>query len=91
MLTVKVSGLDTLQNALADLQRVAKALDGELATLRIDPSNPQAAVTEMENAVDAKLAPFSGNPFAKRLAEASKEQFRKAILGRVEKAKRESD
>jgi len=84
---VELSGFDELQKTLADAQRAIESLDGELATLRVDPNNPQAAVAEMERAVDAKLAPYRGNPIVEQIAEASKEHFRKGIVDRAEEAK----
>lgn len=87
---VELSGLDELQKTLADAQRAIESLDGELATLRVDPNNPRAAIAEMERAVDAKLAPYRGNPIVEQIAEGSKEHFRNGILQRVEEAKNEA-
>jgi hypothetical protein len=88
---VELSGFDELQKTLGDAQRAIESLDGELATLRVDPNNPQAAITEMERAVDEKLAPYRGNPIVEQISEASKEHFRKGILGRAEEVKRSGE
>ena len=88
MFKVELSGFDELQDTLTDAQRAIESLDGELATLRVDPNNPQAAIDEMESAVDAKLAPYRGNPIVEQIAEASKELFRNGILRQAQEAKR---
>jgi hypothetical protein len=85
---VELSGFKELQKTLDDAQRALKSLDGDLATLRVDPYNPQTAIAEMERAVDAKLAPYRGNAIVEQIADASKEQFRNYILQQAEEAKR---
>jgi hypothetical protein len=87
---VELSGFDELQKTLDDAQRAIESLDGDIATLRVDPNNPQAAIAEMERVVDAKLAPYRGNPIVEQISEASKEHFRKGILEQVEEAKRKA-
>jgi len=87
---MKLTGLDELQKTLRDAQRAMESFNGELATLSIDPNNPQSAITEMERAVDAKLAQYRGNTIVEKIAEASKEHFRKKILERAEEAKRKA-
>ena len=82
-----INGFDDLQKTLDDAQRAVESLDGELATLRIDPDNPQTAIDEMESIVDAKLAPYRGNAIVEQIAEGSKEQFRNHILQKAEDAK----
>jgi len=84
----KITGLDALGKELEDAQRAMKSLDGELATLRIDPNNPQAAISEMERLVDAKVARYRGNAIVDKMVEGSKEAFRRAILEQVGEAKR---
>jgi len=90
LFNLKITGFDDLQKTLDDAQRALKSLDGDLATLRVDPNNPETAITEMERAVDAKLAPYRGNVIVDQIADASKEQFRNYILEQVEEAKREA-
>jgi hypothetical protein len=88
---VELSGFDELQKTLEDAQRAIQSLDGELATLSVDPNNPQPAIAEMERLVDAKLAPYRGNAIVDQISEASKEQFRNYILEKVEGAERKAD
>ena len=64
-----------------------KWLDGDLATVSVDPNDPQPAISEMERAIDAKLARYRGNPLVDKIAKASKEHFREVILKRVEEKK----
>ena len=88
LLKMEMSGFDDLQKTLEDAQRAMQSLDGELATLRVDPNNPQAAIAEMERLIDEKLARYKGNPIVDRIAEGSKETFRNRILQSVEDAKK---
>jgi hypothetical protein len=88
MLKVEISGVGKLQKTLADAQRAIESLNGELVTLRVDPNNPQAAVREMERAVDTKLAQYRGNSLVEKIAKASKEHFRKRILEGAESRRR---
>jgi hypothetical protein len=90
LFNLNITGFDDLQKTLDDAQRALKSLDGDLATLRVDPNNPQTAIAEMERAVDAKLARYRGNVIVDQIAEASKEQFRNYILQQAEEAKREA-
>ena len=88
-MSLKFTGLDALDKTLKDAQRALESLHGDLATLRIDPNKPQAAIAEMERLVDAKIAPYRGNAIVEPIAEASKKEFRKFILQQAEEAKRE--
>lgn len=88
MFEVELSEFDELQKTLADARHAIESLDSELATLRVDSNNPQAAIDEMERAVDAKLAPYRRNPIVQQIAEVSKKHFRKGIMERAGEAKR---
>ncbi len=82
-MSVKITGFDTLQKELAELQRAMASLDGEVAQLHFTPGDPasvQRAIEEMEAAVDRKAASYSSNPTVVKIAEGSKEAFRKRIL-----------
>jgi hypothetical protein len=83
---LKVSGFDNLQRQLEDAQRAFKALDGQLATVRFDPDNPEsidAAIRTMESAIDDKVAPYRNNPFVAPLIPEMKAKYREAILERA--------
>ena len=58
------------------------SLDGEVAQLRFtrsDPASVERAIAEMEAAVDRKAAAYSHNPMVAKIAEGTKEAFRKKI------------
>ena len=82
--------MEGLQKTLADAQRAMQSLDGELATLRVDPNNPELAIAEMERLVDAKLARYRGNPIVDGISKASKEQFKNRILQTAEDARKKA-
>lgn len=78
----KITGLDKLTREMDELAKFAKSIDGNLTTVRFDPNDPasvQAAIRQMEAAVDAKAAPYRSNNLVMDLASKSKEQFRQAI------------
>jgi hypothetical protein len=81
-MSVKITRGDKFQKELAELSSAMASLDGEVAQLRFTPSDPasvQRAIEEMEAAVDRKAAAYSSNPMVVKIAEASKEAFRKKI------------
>jgi len=83
---LKISGLDNLQRQLEDAQRAFKALDGQVATVRFDPDNPEsidAAIRTMESAIDEKLAPYRDNAMVASIVPQLKEKYRAAILERA--------
>ena len=78
----KITGLDKLTREMDELAKFTKSIDGNLTTVTLDPDDPasvQAAVRQMEGAVDAKAAPYRSNKLVMDLASKSKEQFRQAI------------
>jgi len=85
MLNINVSGLEKLQRELADAQRAFQALDGTIATLKFDPTDPTSvdgAIRQMEVAIDNKTAPYHGNDLVKKVAQGLKDAYRKKILER---------
>jgi hypothetical protein len=87
---LKITGLDNLQRQLSDAQRAFRSLDGQVATVRFDPNNPEsieAAVRTMESAIDDRAAPYRDNPFVAPLIPKMKEKYREAILERAKTAK----
>ena len=83
MVNVQITGMGELEKTLTDAQNAIESVSGVLATLSIDPSNPQLAIAEMERLVDAKLVPYKDNAIVQKLAQTVKEQFRAQILARV--------
>jgi hypothetical protein len=87
-MSVKITGLDTLQRQLKEAQRALESLNGTITTLRFSPDDPdsvQQAIRQMEAAVDAKVRPYGQNPLVSTLAQAAKESFRKGILERAKR------
>ena len=82
---MKITGLDKLARQTDELARFAKAIDGDLVTVKFDPNDTtsvQEAIRQMERAVDAKAAPFRSNSLVMNLAVQTKEKFRQAIRAR---------
>lgn len=87
---VKITGLDKLTKNLEDAQKALAELQGTITELKFDPNDPasiEAAIRQMEQAVDAKVAPYRGNPIIDPIAAKSKEAFREAIMKRADEAK----
>ena len=89
-MSLTITGLDKLQKTLGDAQRALNKLNGTVAELQFNPADPAsvaAAIVEMEQAVDAKVAPYRGNAIIEPLVTKSKEAFRKAIEERAATAR----
>jgi hypothetical protein len=83
MFNVKISGLNELQKTFDEASRAIQSLDGEIARIRIDSTDPlevQKAIHNMEVAVDGKIERYRNNPIIAKLADAAKETFRLRIL-----------
>jgi hypothetical protein len=88
-INVDITGLDKLQRDLEDAQRALRSLDGEIATIKFDRDDDgsvQRAIRQMETAVDQKVAPYGHNALVAKVADVTKESFRKQILERAKKA-----
>jgi hypothetical protein len=75
MLKVEIKGLEKLQREFADAMRALSSLDGTIATVKIDPTDPgsaRKAIRTMESAVNAKVARYRGSA----LVEAAAKQFK---------------
>jgi hypothetical protein len=94
MFDIKISGLDKLQRQLDDLSEAAKALDGEISTVNFDPHDPssvEAAVVQMEQAIDAKIAAYRGSELVENIATQLKDRYRQEIYDRAAKARLQTD
>ncbi len=63
MINFKITGLDTLQKQFDDAAEAIKALDGEIGTVKYNPNDPssvEAAVVQIEQTIDTKIAPIAG-------------------------------
>jgi hypothetical protein len=88
-MSIKITGLDQLQRQLEEAGKAFQALDGEIAAVRFDPADPvsvEAAVAQVEDAIDAKIAPYRGNAMVENVAAQMKEKYREQILDRAAEA-----
>lgn len=84
-MSINITGLDTLQRQLEEAQRALNSLDGTIDTLKFNPNDPQsvqAAIRQMEAAIDSKIAPYRNNPLVSQVAQGLKDQYREMILER---------
>jgi predicted nucleotide-binding protein len=92
--TFKITGLDEFQKVLDEAGKALHALDGELTTVKFNPNDPdsvEAAVTQMEEAIDTKIAPYRGNEMVENIAAGMKEKYREQIFDRVTAARLEQE
>ena len=85
-----IEGLDKLQKQLEDASKAFETLDGEITTIQFDPSDQasvEAAIADMERAIDSKTAPFAGNPFVENVSAQMKAKYRDQILARAVETK----
>lgn len=90
----KITGLDALTKKMDQLARFAEEVDGELATVAFDPTDPssiEAAISEMETAIDQKVASYEGNDMVADLVEQMKANLRDQILEEAAAARLEGD
>lgn len=83
MIKVEFSGFDKLQHTLEEASCALQALDGRIALIQMDCTDPfevQKAIHQMEVAVDERLQPYCNNPIVSNLATAAKEKYRERIL-----------
>ncbi len=91
MFRIEIKGLDKLTRQLKEAERALQELDGEIGTVKFDPTNPtdvQRAIREIERKVDTKLSRFRGNPLVQTVAQGAKKTFREYILKQQRNPKR---
>ncbi len=84
-----IIGLDKLARELDELAKFTKAIDGNLVTVNFNPDDAtsmQAAIRQMEAAVDSKAAPYRRNKLVVDLARKSKDHFRQVIKSKARSA-----
>jgi hypothetical protein len=80
-----VDGLDGLVRQLKDASQAFESLNGEIARVRVvpgDQASVQAAIEQMEAAIDQMAASYRGNPFVDPVVTALKEKYREHIIER---------
>jgi predicted nucleotide-binding protein len=84
------SYLDDLQKQLSDAEKAFRSLDGTIAQLRFNPKEPasiQAAIGQMENAIDERIAPYRSNKLVQSVASQMKQKYREQIEERAARAR----
>ena len=92
-MSFRLEGFDELQRTLDQATKALGDLDGEIATLSFDPGDPasvEAALVQLDMAIDSKIAPYRGNELVETAAANLKQQYRSEILNRAEEAVRGS-
>src|ERR1700691_2434456 len=85
-----ITGFDEFQKQLDEAIVAFKALDGEIATLNLNPDDPasiEAACRHMEDAIDARVAPYRGNSMVEDVTTQFKDAQRRAIVDRAAQAR----
>jgi|JTFN01.1.fsa_nt_gb predicted nucleotide-binding protein len=77
---------------LDEAQKALNRLDGALTTVHFDPDEPgsiQAAIHQMEAAVDRCVSAYSRNPFVKELTDGVKANLAEQIMEKASQARSE--
>jgi hypothetical protein len=89
-MSFKITGLDEFAKRLTDVAKALEGLGGDLCTVKFDPNDPfslEAAVVQMEQTIDAKVASYRGNKIVEGLIGQAKDKFRQDIYDRAAKAR----
>lgn len=89
-MSYKITGLDDLQREMHLLADVATALDGDIATLKFDPSNQisvERAIADMKLAIDQKVSGFRASAMVAHLVSRLKQKYEQEILSRAADAR----
>ncbi|CCM80058.1 MULTISPECIES: hypothetical protein [Rhizobium] len=88
----KITGLDKLKKKTGQLSSFSQAIDGEIANVSFDPTDPasiEAAIQEAHDAIDHKAIPYEQNDWITSLVKQLKESVRDQILERAAVARLE--
>jgi hypothetical protein len=91
---IEITGLDKLQRQLNDASQALQGLDGEISTVNFnphDPSSVEAAVVQMEQAIDAKIAAYRGNAIVENVATQLKDRYRQEVYDRAARARLQTE
>ena len=89
---IKITGLDALSKRMDQLAKFAEEVDGELAIVSFDPTDPgsiETAISEMEAAIDQKALSYENNDMVADLVEQMKANLREQILEKAAAARLE--
>jgi hypothetical protein len=87
---MKITGLSELQKTLGEASEAFRSLEGEITTLKFNPLDPvsvEAAITQVEHAIDGKIAPYRGNSVVENLAAEMKRKYGEQIHERAAAAR----
>lgn len=90
---MKFSGLDVLQKKTEQLSKFAQEIDGELAVVEFDASDPssiESAIQKINDTIDEKAKSYERNEWIKNLVEQLKEHARKNVLEKAATVRAES-
>ena len=90
----KITGLDKLTKKTDQLSKFAEEIDGELASVSFDPTDPssiEAAIQQAHDAIDEKAEGYQQNDWIEALVEQLKERAREQILESAAAARLEGD
>lgn len=82
---LETAGLSKLTRQLQDASRVFKSLGGELAHVTVVPGDQdsvQAAIRQVETAIDQKAAPYQGNELVESMVKQLKKRYRDELIKR---------
>src|SRR5690348_10579579 len=88
----EIKGFKELERQLRDAQEAISCINGEFAQVHFDPqdqSSIDAAIAEMESAIDNRLGRFDGNLLVEQLSSNLKSQYRNRILELALQSKQE--
>lgn len=91
---VMTNGLDDLARKLKELGEATSALDGDITQLNFDPDDPasiEAAIQQMEAAIDERVSNYTHNDLVTGVAGQLKKKYRVAILERATTARLEGN
>ena len=86
----KIMELYQMRQRLEEACVAFQSLDGELAKIRLTPGDSaglEAALRQMEAAVERKAAPFRGNTFVEPYVKPLKDKYCAAIRAKAGKGK----
>jgi hypothetical protein len=87
---MKITGLDAIMKKTEQMSKFASEIDGELASVSFDPSDPasiEAALLQVSDAIDEKTKSYDRNDWVQNLAAELKEQTRNTILEKAAAAR----
>lgn len=87
---LKIKGLEAISKKMDQLAKFAGELNGLIARVSFDPHDPgsiEAAIQELNAAVDDRASSYGRNDWVENVAEQLKERGRSAIISKAESAR----